>query len=315
MKKKKAFHSPKLRPSCLLNVALFFGIAGILLLIIILLILVTDESIFIITGKIDLLKANYVGGFVGGLVGVFISISGVIFLYLNFVKQQEQFKVNSTETSLFNMLNLLKQTVCELTTKTDSGTEVSGSVFFEMALNELNVQIKDSIVDNKYKENRFNTLFNVFSNTGKNAIRISKQQVDIDVLKEYLSDVYDKFYPKYSSQLGHYFRFVYNIIKFIDLSEIDTARKEKYINLIQAQMSSDELGLIFYNGLNWRGKRLHPFLEDYKFLENIDLKSLYIPELFAKLYPKNSFHFMELIDDYIQQSGGVDRIDLPLDNR
>ncbi|PTB90929.1 hypothetical protein C9994_16455, partial [Marivirga lumbricoides] len=65
-----------------------------------------------------------------------------------------------------------------------------------------------------------------------------------------------------------------------------------YINLIQAQMSTYELGLIFYNALSTHGSKMYEWLEDYHFLENIDKKGLLSPLLHTKFYPKTSFKFI-----------------------
>jgi len=107
---------------------------------------------------------------------------------------------------------------------------------------------------------------------------------------------YDEFYDKYFFLLGHYFRFVYNIIKYVDNQEqFDyKTKKENYINLLQAQISTDEMGLIFYNAIfSEKAKikstgelKFHKLLEDYKFLENIDNNSILKEEHKYKYYPK-----------------------------
>lgn len=45
------------------------------------------------------------------------------------------------------------------------------------------------------------------------------------------------------ADVGHYFRNLYNIVKFVDLSDVQD--KQFYVNLVRAQLSSDELLLLF----------------------------------------------------------------------
>jgi hypothetical protein len=79
------------------------------------------------------------------------------------------------------------------------------------------------------------------------------------------------FYKKYQSELGHYFRNLYQIIKFVDSSTLAETDKYRYIKLIRAQLSSYELVLLFYNCLSKVGfHSLKPLVERYALFKNID---------------------------------------------
>ena len=106
---------------------------------------------------------------------------------------------------------------------------------------------------------------------------------------------YDDFYNKHFYLLGHYFRYVYHIILYIDeLNFLEWLKKAYFIKLLQAQVSTDEMGLIFYNVvLNDKAKKketgeskFHELLEKYKFFENIDDNSLVDISHKHKYYPK-----------------------------
>ena len=79
-------------------------------------------------------------------------------------------------------------------------------------------------------------------------------------------------YHHYQSDLGHYFRNLYHIIKFVDgAPEIEHHDKYKYSSLLRALLSSYELSLLFYNGLGKYGKeKFKPLIERYSLLKNID---------------------------------------------
>ena len=93
---------------------------------------------------------------------------------------------------------------------------------------------------------------------------------------KWINAKYEKFFDKYQSRVGHYFRNLYNLVKFVDQSDFpkDDEDKKSYTNLIRAQLSSDELGLLFYNCLSNRGAKFKVLVEKYALLEDMDFKKL-----------------------------------------
>ncbi|SPZ53611.1 Uncharacterised protein [Serratia quinivorans] len=81
---------------------------------------------------------------------------------------------------------------------------------------------------------------------------------------------YEIFMKEYRYELGHYFRFVYNIFKFIDESIVSDDDKLKYSKIIRAQLSDYELIIIFYSCLTWRGcVSFKVLVERYCLFDNI----------------------------------------------
>ena len=92
-------------------------------------------------------------------------------------------------------------------------------------------------------------------------------------LRDALSGAYMDFYERHQSDLGHYFRSLYNTVKLVDRSPV--ADKRLYTNLIRAQLSSYELALLFYNCLSELGyNKFKPLLEKYSMLKNMPLELL-----------------------------------------
>lgn len=86
---------------------------------------------------------------------------------------------------------------------------------------------------------------------------------------------YEDFYKKHKSDLGHYFRTLYNLFKYLDGSNVKD--KRVYANLIRAQLSDDEVYILFLNGLNERGReKFKGYLEKYSVLKNVDLESKFV---------------------------------------
>jgi hypothetical protein len=84
------------------------------------------------------------------------------------------------------------------------------------------------------------------------------------------SEAYASFYEEHQESLGHYFRNLYHLVKFVDRSSVDAKDKEFYTHLVRAQMSSDELLLLFYNCHSSFGRRkFYPLVERYALVENM----------------------------------------------
>lgn len=98
---------------------------------------------------------------------------------------------------------------------------------------------------------------------------------------------YDRFAAHRQTHVGHYFRTLYNIIKFIATSEVEN--KQFYINIVRAQLSSSELNLLFFNCLSTNGiKSFKPYVDQFGLLKNMTPGSL-IDERTKKLYEKSAF--------------------------
>jgi len=98
---------------------------------------------------------------------------------------------------------------------------------------------------------------------------------------------YISFYNRHNSELGHYFRILYNIIKFIDAS--DVANKKLYSNIVRAQLSDAEAAILFHNGLSLYGiEKFKPLIEKYGLLKNVVDTDILDPTL-KKQYQASAF--------------------------
>ncbi|MBD9354813.1 putative phage abortive infection protein [Methylomonas albis] len=95
-----------------------------------------------------------------------------------------------------------------------------------------------------------------------------------------INTIYDDFYNEYGHIIGHYFRTVYNIIKFVDIANIEENEKKIYTNLIRAQLSKFELALLFYNSLNPKFGlvKFLPLMKKYDLLTHLENEVLVYPD-------------------------------------
>lgn len=84
-----------------------------------------------------------------------------------------------------------------------------------------------------------------------------------------VEDRYEKFYVDHAHwNLGHYFRNLYQIVKYVHNTELPN--KKFYTNIIRAQLSSDELFLLFFNALSTFGReKFLPLIVEYELLEHL----------------------------------------------
>jgi hypothetical protein len=95
---------------------------------------------------------------------------------------------------------------------------------------------------------------------------------------EALNDAYRSFYGKYGHLIGHYFRTIYQVVKIVEMSEMSDEEKRNYTNVLRAQLSKDELGLLFYNCLSDYGReKMLPLVMKYDLLKHLEDDALLSP--------------------------------------
>lgn len=99
---------------------------------------------------------------------------------------------------------------------------------------------------------------------------------------------YDQFANSRQPFVGHYFRTLYNIVKFIGTSDVED--KQIYVNILRAQLSSPELSLLFYNCISKFGsEKFKPLVERFGLLENMSFSTL-LRQDHRELYHESAFH-------------------------
>ena len=102
-----------------------------------------------------------------------------------------------------------------------------------------------------------------------------------------LSDAaYESLWIKSQSDLGHYFRSLYNVFRYV--SEHEFTDKKQYGSIARAQLSDFELVVLLYNCTNHRGKNFARYAEEFEIFDNIDISLLIKPE-HVNLLPKSVF--------------------------
>ena len=90
-----------------------------------------------------------------------------------------------------------------------------------------------------------------------------------ELMYHWAKDKYEEFYRDLEPYVDRYFRHLYYIVNFVDQSDFSFEAKKSYTDLIRVQLSSDELGLLFYHGLSNRGADFRVLIEQVALFEDI----------------------------------------------
>jgi len=221
------------------------------------------------------------GSFLQGAVASLWSLGGLLLIYATFLAQkqqllqqdeeledqkkqfelqQESIRRQNFERSYFHLLNLHNQVVNDIWWGESPETGTTGRA----ALKDVYERLKRQFLD---------------AGKGQEEVLVESES--------FVNQVYLTFYVEVQDLLGHYFRTLYHLFKFVDSSEVGD--KRRYTSLVRAQLSSHELALLHYSGISFYGrKRFKPLIEKYGLLENMDIHMLLSPE-HGKFYEKTAY--------------------------
>lgn len=226
---------------------------------------------------------NLLGDFMAGTVASIWSLAGLFFIYVAFLGQKQQL-LNQQLEIMYSQLEV-KYTRLELSGQKEEMIEQNNTLrqqkfentFFQLLnlfnsiVNSLDVRNRSTKVVTTSGRDCFEVFFKRI-NLHLNTIIYGNSSGSGDLSKcsiKQAVEAYDRFYSNDKSDMSHYFRTIYHIIKFIDTSDIDN--KKQYTSIVRAQLSSYEQILLFYNCLHENGiEKFKPLIETYALFKNID---------------------------------------------
>ena len=90
-----------------------------------------------------------------------------------------------------------------------------------------------------------------------------------EFMYQWAKNKYEEFYRDLEPYVDHYFRHLYYMVNFVDQSDFSFEAKKSYTDLIRVQLSSEELGLLFYHGLSNRGADFRVLIQNIALFEDI----------------------------------------------
>lgn len=273
-----------------------------------------------LSGKIQADKFGQFGDVIGGFIGSIWSLAGVILFYVALTEQRGDFKIN--RKVLIKQAEALEQQIREFELQREELSETRKvfkiqsetlklqqfeSTFFNLL--NLHHEIVNSIDLVSYEKKPANSIKELSEQMHYSGERIVTTGRDVFVKfrkglentyhktvkmdserDEYIltNIAYDKYYEKHQSDLGHYFRNLYHVFKFINNSDIKD--KGRYASMVRAQLSNDELILLFYNSISAFGReKFKPLIEDYHLLKNMNIENLIRKDEHINFYSKSAY--------------------------
>ncbi len=255
-------------------------------------------------------RANWgaLGDYFGGLLNPFFAFFGLIMLLATLIQSQRELSL--TRDEIKRSTEALKDQAETQKRQRFEGTFFQLLTLHQEIVGSIDLHNKDASYTTKgrdcFKEfyKRFSDKFNYATGNvinpdfmkyepskgevpGLNSSPNEKVEEDKKKI-ETINHAYLEFYKANQAEVGHYFRSMYNIIKFIHKSNIED--KRLYSNLLRAQLSVNELTLLFYNCLSDMGnKKFKSLVEKYALLKSLPKEMLLDKENHPKLYSESAF--------------------------
>ena len=221
--------------------------------------------------------------------------------------QNRQMKKQIFESTFFQLLRLHNEIVDGIDVTEYNPPGMSGSTSrdhegrdcFKFFYKRLSQTLKEKITKEKFEgrdldydtfEDQFRDDFGHFHEE-KYERTLDEQLAQIHLNNEkherLIDQAYQEFYDKHQADVGHYFRNLYHIFKFVKYSNVGDPKF--YTDLIRAQLSSDELLLLFYNCLSKYGRtKFKPWIEEYALLHTMPVDQLIDTE-HERLYAREAY--------------------------
>lgn len=242
------------------------------------------------------LTPNEIGDSIGGVLNPIIGLVASILTFLAFYMQkkandqiQDQFKVQQFESKFYEMLRLHKENVDEIEIKSvGNSTPYAKRQAFVSMTNDFNLLLRyvsdqNTLTEADFK-NAYGLLFWGWGNLDHDALSSSWYKISVGPDKE--GSDYDfvvdfREHDGYGSILGHYYRHLFMMVKFVGESDtlMSYEEKIKYLKMLRAQLSNHEQIMLFYNWLSgygdaWENEANH-FFTEYRMIHNLWKDELY----------------------------------------
>lgn len=224
-------------------------------------------GIQLICPQYEISKLGTVGDFFGGTSGPLLAFASFVLLIATYRLQCKDLQLTREELSLTR--EELAATAREFNEQNNTlRIQRFENTFFQML--SLHNSIVDNIVCDDLDHYKGRKAFYSFYNHLKNKYFGMGKQTTEEMELKILANSYTEFFNVHQATIGHYFRNMYHILKFIDETPlIETADKLRYVAILRAQLSTYELLLLFYNALSPFGsERFKPLIDKYKLIDD-----------------------------------------------
>ena len=219
------------------------------------------------------------GDYVGGVLGPVFSFLALIVLVYTLEVQTRQFSLQNFERGFFELVRLHHDIVRDLE------VSVPRTPFDVVGYRPQEIDPPPTVRG----RDCFGVLVGEFFGHLSTCYEAKKEGLEA---LECTQIAYSKFREGYRNEVDHYFRHLHHILKFVDEGPVDD--KHKYTRILRAQLSADELLLLFYSSLHPVGGKSRKYLTEYAMLHNLDRSTLYDRATEEKLHDNAAYGPEEL---------------------
>ncbi len=244
------------------------------------------------------------GELIGGIVGSLWSLASVLLFYEALKFQRTELKMQRHELEL-QRHEIIEQTEQQRLQNITLAYQAFENTFFQMMtlhneiVESLNMEInepgafnedgtpKTKVVTGRECFVQYYNLFKRYFHFSTEEIRL--KDLDFEMIQELLDNSYILFFEESQANLGHYFRNLFAIIKYVDT----TNPKDKlfHIELIRAQLSNYELLLMYFHCISKLGRKHKVLMEKYAFFQNLPHDELV--QMSKGFYDKKAFELIQ----------------------
>jgi|RifCSPhighO2_12_1023870.scaffolds.fasta_scaffold57071_1 hypothetical protein len=209
------------------------------------------------------------GDYIGGLLNPFFSFIALLALLYTIRLQSEEMRNSTAE---------LKHSAQALLTQNNVMLKQSFETSFFNLLGLLSSLVRDSVIDGDvHTTHRGRSCFEMIYTALLKALSSVIHDTDGMVVESSLKSRCGLFFRPLDPVLGHYFRTLYGVLRFVDDSDLSDDQKRLYTRIVRAQLSGPELGLILFNCVgDLGGEKLMPLVIKYNLLKHLDMNSYFL---------------------------------------
>ena len=225
------------------------------------------------------------GDFVGGLLNPLLTFITFLAVLLTLWLQREELSL--TRDEMVRSANALENKGTTLKKQSFENT------FFEMLrLHNSIIESIDLVNPETGTVTKGRDAFNIFYSRLNKIYRSNKIKANGKYNKREIAELsYFLFWNDARTELGHYFRFLFNFFRFIENSGIEDTF---YVKLLRSQLSDQELLVLFYNNISEAGEPFARYANLYELFDNLPV---------VRLLEKDHAQFAE------EQSFGKNKMD------
>ncbi|MBX7044827.1 MAG: hypothetical protein K1X86_03235 [Ignavibacteria bacterium] len=230
------------------------------------------------------------GSFIGGYFGTIFALISAVLLYFTLRIEQKATAREKFENKFFGLIEIHKSNLSEIKIRKKSGKRVFVLMLREFReLLSIVKEIAKILNIPLNKRDSINLAYmSFFYGIGPNSSRILKAALIkfdkklIEVLIKFLENedlrkaikkkrrLGFKPFGGHQSRLAHYFRHMYQTVKFVDGQKIEIEKYE-YVKMLRAQLSNHEQALLFLNSISYLGEtwKDEDLITNYELIKNL----------------------------------------------